>query len=363
MVSVWGEPFGTVLTMRFTWLELSAATMIAAGLGLGFWTLQSFNAFEKVDSRFEGSCAPVIGVEGPEDIQVAPALARAFISSLDRRSTSGRGSILAVSIDDPLDSENWRDRTSGVPKDFRPLGVHYFEEGDTKRLFVVNDATKSVEIFEVADNGDLDHVRTVSEQRLTSPNDVVAVGPESFYVSNDVAPGRTTLLGMAQFLLRTPSGSIFYFDGVAMRVAADGLRYANGVAVSADGRRFYAAETAGQALRLYDRDPASGVLTLSRVEAMPGALDNINVAWDGALWIGAHPKPLDAARAQRAEGKTAPSMVIRYVDNPDVASPLTEVLTDNGATISTASVAAIAGSRLLIGALADNKYLICDLPG
>lgn len=349
--------------MRFSWLELSAATLVAAGLAFGYSTLQTFNAFDKVESRFEGSCAPVIGVEGPEDIQVAPSLSRAFISSLDRRSTAGRGAILAVSVEDPLDSENWRDRTGGFPEEFRPLGVNYFEQGDTKRLFVVNDASRAVEIFDVAPNGDLTHVRTVSEQRLTSPNDVVAVGPDSFYVSNDVAPGRSTLLGMLHFLTRTPSGAIYYFDGVSMRVAADALRFANGVAVSGDGKRFYAAETSGQALRIYVRDIASGTLTLSRIEPMPGAVDNINIAWDGALWIGAHPKPLDAARAQRSKGRTAPSMVLRYVDNADVASPLTEVFKDDGAIISTSSVAAIAGSRLLIGALVDDKYLICDLPG
>ncbi len=350
--------------MRFSLLAGAFLLFLSLAGGTVAYTLFTFNHFKEVEDRFEGVCSPVTGVAGPEDIETSPAMGRAFISSLDRRAPKGaRGSIFAILIDDPLDSENWRDRTGGAPEKFRPLGLNYYEEGDVRRLFVVNEATNAVEIFDVTPSGDLTHLETVAERRLTSPNDVIAVGPRSFYVTNDIEPGRSSLLGRLQFLSRAASGKIYYFDGVAMRVAAEGLRFANGVALNERGTRLYAAETAGQSLRIYDRDPSNGVLTLAKVEALPAAPDNLNIAWDGSIWIGAQPKPLSLPLVERDPLRFAPSLVIRYVDQEGVATPMTEVFSSKGDTISTSTVAAISGSRLLIGALLDDKYLICDLPG
>lgn len=350
--------------MRFSLLAGAALLLLALAGGTVAYTLYSFNHFRDVEDRFDGACSPVTGVAGPEDIEATPSLGRAFVSSLDRRAgADARGSIFAVLIDDPLDSENWRDRTAGKPEKFRPLGLNYYENGDVRRLFVINEATNSVEIFDVGPSGDLAHIESVSERRLTSPNDVVAVGPRSFYVTNDAEPGRSSLLGRLQFLSRAASGTIYYFDGVSMRVAADGLRFANGIALNARGTRLYAAETSGQSLRIYDRDPASGVLALAKVESLPAAPDNLNVAWDGSIWIGAQPKPLSVPLVERDPAQRAPSLVIRYVDQEGVAAPMTEIFSSKGGAISTSTVAAIAGSRLLIGALLDDKYLICDLPG
>jgi hypothetical protein len=81
------------------------------------------------------------------------------------------------------------------------------------------------------------------------------------------------------------------------------------------------------------------------------------------LWIGAQPKPLSVPLVERDSAQIAPSLVIRFVDVEGVAAPMTEVFSDRGEQISTASVAAVSGRRLLIGALLDDKYLICDLPG
>lgn len=350
--------------MRFSLLAGTFALLFALAGGAALFTLYTFNHFKDVENRFDGHCSPVAGVAGPEDIETTPASRRAFVSSLDRRAGSAtRGAIYSVLIDDPLDSENWRDRTAGAPERFRPLGLNYYEEGEVRRLFVVNEATKAVEIFEVAENGDLKHLESISERRLTSPNDVIATGPRSFYVTNDVEAGRSSIVGKFQFLSRAPSGKIYLYDGVAMRVAAEGLRFANGVALNPRGTRLYAAETAGQALRIYDRDAKTGALSLSRIEALPAAPDNINLAWDGALWIGAQPKPLVVPLVERNRNIAAPSLVIRYVDQEGVAAPMTEIFSDKGEAISTASVAAISGSRLLIGALLDDKYLICDLAG
>ena len=350
--------------MRFSFLAGVIALLLALAGGATFVTLRAFNHFGEVENRFSGVCTPVTGVAGPEDIEPMAATGRAFVSSLDRRAgPAARGAIYSVLVEDPLDSQNWRDRTAGAPARFHPLGLNYFQNGDVRRLFVVNEAAKAVEIYSLDETGDLLHLESISEKRLTSPNEVIAVGPRSFYVTNDVEGGRSTWLGKAQFLTRAAAGKIYYFDGVSMRLAADGLRFANGVALNAAGTRLYAAETAGPSLRIYDRDTQTGALALARVETLPAAPDNITIAWDGALWIGAQPKPLMIPLFERNIQSKAPSLVIRYVDDESAASPMTEIFSNDGAMISTASVAAVAGNRLLIGALLDDRYLICDLPG
>ena len=147
-----------------------------------------------------------------------------------------------------------------------------------------------------------------------------------------------------------------------MRVAAEGLRFANGIAVNQRGTRLYVAESSGQAIKIFDRDPESSALSFSRYQNLPASPDNITVAWDGSVWVGAQPKPLALPLAEQSEKVLAPSLVIRFTDNDGAAASISEVFSSTGAAISTASVAAISGGKLLIGALFDSKYLICDLP-
>jgi arylesterase/paraoxonase len=341
--------------MSLSWLVRSASLVLAIGGAATAATLYSFGHFSGVDSRFEGDCAPVAGVAGPEDLQ--PARDRIYVASLDRAGRAARGAILAVSPEDPLDSSGWRDRTGGVPADFRPAGLFYYDDGDARRVFVVNEAGPAVELYDVRENGDLAHLETFRERRLTSPNDIVAVGPRSFYVSNDVEAGRTTAIGALQFLTRAPAGKILFFDGVAFRIAADGLRFPNGLAI--DGDMLHVAETSGYALKTYKRDASTGGLTLEASTQMPAAPDNINIAFDGSLWIGAHPKPLAVGAVHYGLAERAPSSVIRY-DAKDAKKTYAEIFSDTGDRISSASVAALDRGRLIIGSLFDDKYLICE---
>ncbi len=334
-----------------------AALLLVVGAAI-VATLHSFHYFSGVSRFFDGHCAPVTGIDGPEDIELDPVRRRAFISSLDRRDEDARGAVHLFDLDDPLNERGWRDITGGVPETFKPIGLDYYEDEKTRRLFVVNDANRAVEMFDVAADGGLVHLETFTERRLTSPNDVVAVGPRSFYVTNDVKPGRHSALAPFHFLTRTGSGQILYADGAVWRMAAENLRFANGVDVSADGERLYAAETAGGTIRLFDRDLETGALTPAGNVRVPAAPDNIAVDHDGSLWIGAHPKPLKIPRHGANPAVLSPSQVFRLT--PEGA--LQSVYRDNGEELSASSIAVRLDGIMLVGALYDDKFLICDLP-
>ncbi len=331
--------------------------LVLAGAA-AYATLNSFNHFDDVEHAFAGQCAPVTGIAGPEDIQIDHPRKRVFISSLDRRANAKRGAVHVFDISDPLSGGGWLDMTHGVPTDFKPLGIDYYEDEEGARLFIVNEAKNSVEIFDVSEDGALTHMESFVELRLTSPNNVVAVGPRSFYVTNDASPGRNTAVGNLHFLTRQASGQVFFTNGISWRLAAEGLRFANGIALSADGARLYVAETSGDAVKIYDRNLTTNALRLADTVELPSAPDNITVDDAGVLWVAALPKPLSlAAHVQDAKNVT-PSEVIRIGMD---GTPRT-VYRDDGAELSASTTAARLGKRLIIGALYEKKFLICDLP-
>lgn len=347
-----GFPFG-----------LGFVIVLAAGAGV-LALLYNLEGTGAPGPAFAGDCTPVTGIVGPEDLEIDDLGRRAFISSIDAESNDERptrGGIYVFSVDDPLADGAWRDRTGGAPARFRPIGVSYFSNGEANRLFVANAAGKSVEMFDVSENGDLRLVETFRERRLTSPNDVVATGPRSFYVTNDFDAGRESILGRLQYLFRTASGRVFHFDGVAWRAAAEGLHYANGVAMRRDGKRLYVAETTAAAVRVYDRDARTGGLTQAKTVKLPAAPDNLNIDHAGSIWIGARPitlLPPDFG-SRRAPST---SLVYRLDDIPEMRSTADAVFIDNGERIAASTVAARLGPMLLIGSPIEKKFLICTLP-
>jgi arylesterase/paraoxonase len=136
------------------------------------------------------------------------------------------------------------------------------------------------------------------------------------------------------------------------------LRFANGLALSPDGAKLYAAETSGKALKVFDRDAASGTLALNETIRLKASPDNINVDPAGAVWIGALPKPLATPRLLHDPNAKAPSEVIRL--DPD--GSLTTIYRNDGEEQSAATVAAPVRNKLLIGALYAEQFLFCDLP-
>ncbi|MEL7487207.1 MAG: SMP-30/gluconolactonase/LRE family protein [Pseudomonadota bacterium] len=346
-----------------------ALFLTAAAIGAVLWTLYSFNHFSRVENDFSGVCAPVSGVPGPEDIHIDHAAGRAFVSSLDRRAlTRGervRGAIYSVNLSDPLDASGWVDRTRGAPEAFQPAGLYYYRDATHRRLFAVNAANKSIEVFDVAADGDLTHLETLAERRLTAPNDIVAVGPRAFYVTNGGETDRDSLMGRFEYWRRAAAGGVLYFNGTAWRSAANGLRFADGVNVNADATRLYVAETAGKAVKEFVRDPDSGALTYLRETPLSFAPNNISVDVDGALWVAGAPKPLAVAAHRRIEDRTAPSAASRLrlagEGAPATETEIEPVFVDRGETISGATIAARFRDTLVIGAPMENKFLLCSL--
>ncbi|HYU42508.1 MAG TPA: SMP-30/gluconolactonase/LRE family protein [Vicinamibacteria bacterium] len=216
----------------------------------------------------------------------------------------------------------------------------------------------AIEIFDWQE-GELVHAATVTDAALFSPNDVVAVGADRFYVTNDHGS-----YGFARTLeewLRLERANVVYHDGTALRTAAEGIAYANGIEVSADGRTLYVASTTGRALLIYDRDARTGVLSNRREIALGTAPDNIVRGAEGHLWVAAHPKLLRYVDHVKDAAALSPSQVLEVAPGAD-GSAVTEVFLDDGAQLSGSSVALRTGASLLVGPVFADHFLNCAVP-
>ncbi len=296
---------------------------------------------------------------GTEDVTFDPASGLAFVSAADRRG-GARGGIHLL---DPRQPGSARLISADAPDEFHPHGISLWTgDGGERRLFVVNHPAAgrhTVEIFDVVAGTDglpvLRHAETVAYPALSSPNDVLAVGPRSFYATNDRAWSDGPL-AMVEGYLALPVASVSYFDGSEGRLVAGGLAFANGINASADGRSVYVAELLGRRVHVYDRDEASGDLEPRDSLSVPTAPDNIEVAADGMLWIGGHPRIFEFLAHAEDPSRSAPSHVVRV----DPATGAVEtVLVSLDGEISASSVAAVHGDVLVVGAVFDGHVLVC----
>jgi arylesterase/paraoxonase len=286
-----------------------------------------------------------------------------LVSSADRRAHARRAPERPAAIlGYPLDAASpaLLHLSDGLGLDLHPLGLSLFVD-DTGRasLFVVNHgaAGASVEIFDLASRT-LSHRASIRGELMTSPNDLAAVGPRSFYVTND--HGHTSgLLRSVEEYGQRPWSYLLYYDGERFQRAAEGFKYANGVAVSADGATLYVAATVGRSLHVFDRDRESGALSPRHVHRLDTGVDNLSLDADGALWIAAHPKLLTWVSYAKDAGRRSPSQVLKVTDPGAAAPQVEEVYLELGAQLSGSSVAFPAGELLLIGSVLDPRFLLC----
>lgn len=339
---------------------LAAGTLAAAGATLwAGWTFGQFGEVTAGGTLDPAACTPVVGIAGAGDIEPVPGTSAAYLAAFDRRGGAERGQVLRFDTDDPLDTDSWRDRTNGVPAAFVPSGLDLFEttlpDGRRlTRLFVVNLAGPEVVLFDVDEAGDLGVAERFSDPGLTSPNDVVATGPRSFYVTNDTAAGRTTVRGKADFLLGLKTGSVMRFDGKRWSAAAGGLAFPNGLALSEDGETLHVAEMRAKRLIRYVRDPGTDQLSVGAKIDLPSFPNNLSVT-SGDVLVGGLPQPMETSAYGEGLRDTAPSELLRV--DPD--GVVETVFRDPGEVLPGVTMGTRLGDLLLVGSRAADSFLMC----
>jgi arylesterase/paraoxonase len=332
-------------------------------------TLYAAGAFKTIASHFAGSCRKV-AVTGAESITVSPDAHYALVSGDDRRQVlAGHPVAGGIWEYDLTTGAAPRNLTPDATDEFHPHGIGLWApDSGPARLFVINhpdegrkppgEGRQTIEVYEWQPGGELTHKTALADPLMITPNAVIPVDADRFYVSNDHGPNG--FLRNFDDFLALPRANVLYFDGTRFQVVVSGIALANGVNLSKDGKTFYLASTLGGALLTYDRDPATGALSNQRSLALGTAPDNVERAADGTLWIGAHPQVLKLLAYASDATKPSPAQVLKVTPGA-AGGKVEEVYLNTGQEMGASSGGAVGGNHLLIASVFDDHFLDCTM--
>uniref|UniRef100_A0A0B8RPR6 Paraoxonase n=1 Tax=Philothamnus irregularis TaxID=1899461 RepID=A0A0B8RPR6_9SAUR len=245
---------------------------------------------------------------------------------------------------------------------FNPHGISfYMEKNDSIFLFVVNhpEGKSAVEIFKFfEDEKYLLYLRTVTNELLSSVNDVLAVGPEHFYATNDRYFRSETVSIYVEMFWGLSWTNVVYYSPKKVKEVASGFYSANGINMSPDGKFIYVADILDHSIHVFQKMTN---MNLSPVKALKleTVLDNISVdRKTGDLWLGCHP---NAAKLLTYDSKNPPGSEVLLVKDILSDEPkITQVYVDDGTIIQGSSVAVFFERHLLIGTVFQ-KALVCHM--
>lgn len=355
----------------FLWLFL--ALLVGAGAWVYFFLVDA-GVFLKIEPKSVGVCRQITsgGIAGVEDIAIDHETKIAYLAGYDRRQVISPGGSLTANVRGAIwtydlnvpDAVPVDATAAALPAGFSPHGISLYRAADgRKTLFVISHAggKHTVEIFDV-NGATLTYRRTVAGPELVSPNDVVGVGSDAFYVSNDHG-NVSGWQRSAEDYMRLKQSSVRYFDGQKFTTALDGIGGANGINVSADGRSIYLSAASERTVYVYDRDPATNALTKRAAIPVPGFADNLDVLANGDLLLGLHSKILQFLEHVGDAAKHSPShIMLLKADGKGSFVPST-IYYNLGEEISGVSVGASVDKRLLVGSVFERKILDCVWDG
>jgi arylesterase/paraoxonase len=140
---------------------------------------------------------------------------------------------------------------------------------------------------------------------------------------------------------------------------ADDIQSGGGINVSADLTTLYIAETGGKAVRVATRNLQDGSIETVNSISLGTSPDNIDVAADGSLWVGAHSNVV-ALAMHFIVGSDSPSQILRINPMGD-ETVIDEIFLNGGSLISAGSGGATLGKQLLIGSITARKILLCEM--
>ncbi|XP_077986627.1 serum paraoxonase/arylesterase 2-like [Glandiceps talaboti] len=337
--------------------------------------------FKTIHNHEPGPCRVVPGIDmGSEDITVT-SNGLAFISSGLLSGEKGyhndprrqpphlKGRIFVFDFNHP--EKNVVEVTLNGDFDrsnFYPHGISLYEDKNSgeKRLFVVNHHISNqdrIEIFLFDEaSTSLNHLKTVTGENIFSVNDVVAVGPETFYYTNDCYyvkhwQREIEIFGFLHW------GTIGFYDGND-RLVASGLDGPNGINVSPNGRYLYVASPVSGLIMVFERANDNSIEEKQKIYLHTG-IDNLEVdKTTGDLWIGGHPVLHQWVEHRDNITKPAGSHVLRIHLGSEKAPydkvDIRQVFMNDGSIVSGSSAACYYDNQLLVGTVLQ-KMAYCEI--
>ncbi|MDX1451345.1 MAG: SMP-30/gluconolactonase/LRE family protein [Oleiphilaceae bacterium] len=338
---------------------LLVAFLVRVSLDAGVWRDLQWQAY--------GQCEQVEGPVGAEDITVHAASGIAYIGADDRRAylihgdqqATPNGGIWSLDLKQPNSAPILMSHDlEGV---FHPHGISLLDTGSRLLLYVVNHLSAEqheIDVFEIVSPTQLVLQKRITYDALISPNDIYVVAEDRFYVTNDHANPRHTLMEKVEDYLGLPIASVSYYDGNSGSIVIDGLQYPNGIVVSPDGKWLLVGETTRRSLTRFERGASASEWRFKDRINIESGIDNLEWIDDRTLLTAAHPKIFDFMRHSHDPEALAPSEVIR-IELSEQGMDAKTIMLDDGSLLSGSSVAALYQDQLLVGSVFEPHFLRC----
>jgi arylesterase/paraoxonase len=315
--------------------------------------------FRTIENRFDGEIVKKVNIPGAEDITVSLQDSFAIISSTDRGKYPPKenevGGLYLMDLKTP--DFNVTHLSNEFKEPFAPHGISMFKSDSTYKIMAINHTLEghSIEVFNLTNNV-LIHEKTLIDDSMISPNDLVMIDENRFYFTNDHK--FTKGLGrLAEDYLGLSISNVIYFDGNNYHEVADGIGYANGINYDTKRNLLFVASPRKFLVKVYKPNKDGSLEDIEDIDCNTG-VDNIEFDMEGNLWIGAHPNLLKFASYAKGKVEHSPSEIIKieYRNTNDYS--VESVYLEDGTSMSASTVATPFSDYLLTGNVMDDSFLI-----
>lgn len=321
--------------------------------------LISTGFFRTVENKFDGEIVKKIALPGAEDITVSAIDSFALISSTNRgffpQVEEEVGGLYLMEL--KSGNFNIKPLTSSFKKSFAPHGISMFKKDSTYKIMAINHTLSghSIEVFSLQ-NKTLTFEKSLTDDSMLSPNDIVVIDENRFYFTND--HGNTKGIGrfMEEYAGLSAS-NVVYFDGENYIEVASGITYANGINFDSKRNLLFVASPRKFLVKVYSKNTDGSLDFIEDIPCGTG-VDNIEFDTEGNLWIGAHPNLLKFTAYAKGKEAFSPSEIIKIEYKGKNDYTVEKIYVNDGTEMSASTVAAPFGNLIFTGNVMDDKFLI-----
>jgi arylesterase/paraoxonase len=357
-------------------LAFGCMTLVVVVIVVGAYaviTLSSAMSKENITQTVElEGCRLISGVTGPEDFEYLPEVNGLVVSSLDRRaSEETAGQLYWVDLANPPEEQVAEPILTDYPGHFKPHGLTFQPTEDGGRLFVIShpetgEWPHTIEVFSLtSSNGthEWEHIQTLTDDALVSPNDLVALPDGSLFISNDFQDLEGGIAGLfVDTLLRRKRAPLVYHDGNEFRDLDANVISSAGITAVKEGDHEYLyrdmMNKGAEKLEIHWDQPGEPRVELVETIHLNSGADNFTVDEEGVVYVATHHSYgllLDHADDENA---LSPTQIFKILP----VGESTLIYANKGEEISAGSVGAVVENRLLIGQIYSDGILSCPIP-
>jgi arylesterase/paraoxonase len=328
-----------------------------------FYTLYTTGSFREIENKFAGQIMMKVPMAGAEDMQLNREDQFMIISSDDRAARRDgnpqQGGLYFLDLKNPMAAPRLLTNQNNASTPFYPHGISMIKIDSAKyKIYAVNhpnEKNHTIESF-ILENGVLSKDVIYIDEKIFSPNDIVAIDEKRFYFSND--HGYQDGYGkLAEDYIGLKASNVIYYDGENYREVAAGIAYANGINYDPVKALLFVASPRGFLVKVFKTETNGDLTFIEDIDCGTG-VDNIEFGEDGKLWIGCHPNLIHFGEYSKGKEAISPSEIITIDYRGKGDYTLEQIYEDDGTNMSGSTVAPTYEDLIFVGNVMDEHFLI-----